>query len=145
MTKTIHRFWRDTQFWLAALAAPLSWLVLLWAGVPLRQTALPALALLQVVIISPVLEEIVFRGGLQSWLLKREILCRTRFSISLANILVSLIFAAMHLFYQPPLWAALVFLPSLVFGWARERHQTLLSPIALHMVYNAGFIYLFGN
>ncbi len=144
MTTTTHRFWRDTPFWLATVAAPLCWLLLLWLDVPLRQTALPALALLQVIIISPVLEEIVFRGGLQSWLLKRDAMRRTWFGISLASALVSLVFAAMHLFYQPPLWASLVFLPSLVFGWAWERHQTLLSPIALHMLYNAGFICLFG-
>lgn len=144
MTKSTHCFWRDTPFWLAAVAAPLCWLLLLWVGIPLRQTALPALAIVQVVVISPVLEEIVFRGGLQNWLLKRSIMSRTRFSISLANILVSVIFAAMHLLHQPPLWAALVFLPSLVFGWAWERHRSLLSPIALHMAYNAGFIYLFG-
>ena len=144
MTTIIYRFWLDKLFWLAAVAAPLSWLLLLWADVPLRQTALPAFTLLQVVVISPVLEEIVFRGGLQNWLLKRDAMCRTRFGISLANALVSLVFAAMHLLHQPPLWAALVFLPSLVFGWAWERHQTLLSPIALHMLYNAGFICLFG-
>ncbi len=144
MTTTTPRFWRDIQFWLAAVAAPLCWLLMFWVDVPLRQTALPALALLQVVIISPVLEEIVFRGGLQGWLLKRDAMRRTRFGISLANALVSLVFAAMHLLHQPPLWAALVFVPSLVFGWAWERHQTLLSPIALHMAYNAGFICLFG-
>lgn len=144
MTKPTHRFWQDSQFWLALVAAPLCWLLLLGMGVPLRQTALTALPIVQLILISPVLEEIVFRRGLQDWMLKRSILSRTRFGISLANTLVSLLFAAMHLLHQPPLWAALVFLPSLVFGWAWERHRTLLSPIALHMVYNAGFIYLFG-
>lgn len=144
MTTTRHYFLQDTQFWLAAAAAPPCWLALVQAGVPLRQAALPMLTLLQIVIVSPVLEEIVFRGGLQDWLLKREPMRRTRFGISLANVMVSIIFAATHLLHQPPMWAALVLLPSLVFGWAWERHGTLFSPIGLHMLYNAGFVWLFG-
>ncbi|ASJ71430.1 JDVT-CTERM system glutamic-type intramembrane protease MrtJ [Granulosicoccus antarcticus] len=139
-----HRFWLDRYFWLAAVAAPLCWLLLTQLDVPLRQTALPLMTLLQIVIVSPVLEEIVFRGGLQAWLLTRISMRHTWLQISLANVLASSVFAAMHLLNQPPLWAALVILPSLVFGWAWERHQTLLSPIALHILYNAGFIWLFG-
>ena len=63
--------------------------------------------------------------------------------ISIACILASLAFAAAHLLRQPIGWAALIFLPSLIFGWARERHKTLYSPTLLHIVYNAGFIGLF--
>lgn len=96
-----------------------------------------------IIVISPVLEEIVFRGGLQTWLQQRRVLQYRLGAISLANVLTSLLFAGMHLFRQAPLWAALTFLPSLIFGWAKERHQTLLSPILLHMCYNAGFICLF--
>lgn len=98
---------------------------------------------LLIVLVNPILEEIVFRGGVQDWLQRQPALHYRLGSISLANVLTSVLFAAMHLFRQPPMWALLIFLPSLVFGWAKERHHTLLSPIVLHMSYNAGFIWLF--
>jgi len=63
--------------------------------------------------------------------------------ISMANVVTSLLFASLHLISQPPLWAALVFVPSLVFGWARDRYITVVPSIILHVVYNAGFAWLF--
>ena len=112
-------------------------------GVPLRQQPLALGVVLLSVVAYPVLEEIVFRGAIQGALLSRGQLHRSFAGISIACLITSLIFAAAHLLRQPPLWAALIFLPSLVFGWARERHKSLYSPIALHMSYNAGFIALF--
>ena len=95
------------------------------------------------IVVYPVLEEIVFRGGIQGYLLSHPALARSIVGISLACVLTSVLFAAAHLLRQPPLWAALVFLPSLIFGWARERHDSLVSPTILHMSYNAGFVGLF--
>lgn len=113
-------------------------------GITQRSGTPPVSQILLVVLLSPVLEEVVFRGGLQGWLQqKRAMQYRLLGTISLANLLTSFFFAGMHLFRQPPLWAALIIMPSLVFGWAKERHQTLLSPIVLHISYNAGFIWLF--
>ena len=63
--------------------------------------------------------------------------------ISLANIITSVLFAAMHLINQPPLWAASVFFPSLAFGWLRDRYLNIHSSIALHMAYNAGFVWFY--
>ena len=138
------RYWRDPFFWLAAAAAPLTWLCMIRWGVQPRTAALPISALLMLVVVSPILEEIVFRGSLQAYLYKRPALRLSVCGISLANIITSVIFAAFHLIRQTPVWAALVFVPSLVFGWARDRYQTLIPPIILHMFYNAGFIWLFG-
>lgn len=184
-------FFEDRQFWLALAAAPICWAGLFLLGMPIREQALPLLTLLLGMLLNPLLEEIVFRGGLQEWLYRRHALMRRRVDsavldwfrhrrrkpdtpdaadsaaeldgamsgdsdwpkaqssmsggISLANLLTSLVFAAVHLLRQPPLWAALIFLPSLVFGWARDRHETLLSPILLHVCYNAGFIWLFAQ
>jgi membrane protease YdiL (CAAX protease family) len=45
-----------------------------------------------------------------------------------------------HLINQPPLWAASVFFPSLVFGYFKDRHQTVVTPFLLHAWYNAGFL-----
>lgn len=138
---------------LAFLAAPAAWLILHWVvGVPvaaragsewfgLTEAGFGKLFLLAV-IVYPVLEEMVFRGALQGWLLEKPQLRRSIAGISAANAITSLIFAAMHLFNQSPFWAALIVLPSLVFGWAREVTGGVITPILLHMFYNAGF-YLF--
>ncbi|PID60068.1 MAG: hypothetical protein CSB44_11215 [Gammaproteobacteria bacterium] len=116
---------------------PLTWATLLLAGIPLAAGLPDALTLLLLSIVSPVLEEFVFRGGLQSWLLSRR--CG-----KLANPITAAVFAAFHLFRQPPLWAALIFLPALVFGWSYERTgERLAAPILLHAFYNIGFALLF--
>lgn len=141
----IRVFWRDVPFWFALLAGPVCWLILLTLGLTRRSGSVDILLLLQLVVLMPVLEEIVFRGGLQSMLLDKSVFAKSLLGISLANLLASAVFAAMHLFNQPPLWAALVFVPSLVFGWARDRFDSIISSIILHCVYNAGFVLLFVN
>ena len=143
---------------LAVLAAPFVWAILFWVfDMPLArrlfETDVWGLSdgaflklLLFAVLIYPLLEEIVFRGALQGLLMERlsgKRLPHWLGGLSLANLITSLVFAAMHLFNQSPLWAALIFIPSLVFGWAREATGGLLAPVLLHMFYNAGFYVLF--
>lgn len=93
------------------------------------------------VLIYPIFEEIVFRGlvqeGLARWLPQRLGI------LSLANILTSVVFAALHLVQQSPLWALGIFFPSLVFGFSKERYLTLWAPIILHGWYNLGFVWIF--
>jgi len=98
---------------------------------------------LLLVVIYPILEEFVFRGGVQRYLYEKPSLRQSLLGLSLANVITSMLFAAIHLINQPPLWAALVFFPSLVFGWARDRYDHIVASIVLHGFYNAGFIYLF--
>ncbi len=143
---------------LAVTAGPCVWVILFWVfNMPLARRldetdawglTDPAFlnVLLFAVLIYPLLEEIVFRGALQGFLIDRlfgKRLPRWLGGLSLANLITSLVFAAMHLFNQSPLWAALIFLPSLVFGWAREATGGLVAPVLLHMFYNAGFYLLF--
>ena len=137
------QFLRDGGFWAVLLAGPASWLILFFIGLPLRTNAISWNIVIMAIVVYPVLEEIVFRGAVQGYLLSHPALTRSMVGISLACVLTSVLFAAAHLLRQPPLWAALVFLPSLVFGWARERHDSLVSPTLLHMSYNAGFVGLF--
>jgi len=101
------------------------------------------LLLAKLAVLYPVLEEIVFRGGLQSALLEQTPFKKKFFGISLANVVTSTAFAALHLVYQPLLWACAVFFPSLVFGWARERYDSIIPSILLHGFYNLGFVLLF--
>lgn len=139
------RFLSDTRFWLALVAGPVVWAALLLSGLPVAQEGASARTWLYVVLAYPILEEIVFRGGLQGALLNRAVFRRTcgPVPLTLANLTTSVIFAAFHLLNQPPLWAALVFLPSIVFGWMRERHDSVLPSMVLHIAYNAGFVALF--
>jgi membrane protease YdiL (CAAX protease family) len=140
-----RKFWQDRLFLLALLAGPLSWGILYLFLQPEPQWGWPLvapLAYLLPVVVYPVLEEIVFRGLLQE-LVHDYISPRCFGPLSVANLLTSLLFTAMHFFYHAPLWAALVFLPSLVFGFFKDRTGRLTAPILLHSFYNAGFLLLF--
>lgn len=140
-----NKLWLDHLFWLALAAGPACWLVLyllLQPGLQLNwPLAAPAIYLLPV-LVYPVLEEIVFRGLIQE-LVHDYLSTRVFGPLSVANLLTSALFASLHLLSHPPLWAALVFFPSLVFGFFKDRHQSLFAPIVLHMFYNAGFLWLF--
>ena len=136
---------KDTLFYLALLAGPLFWLALFhlldpglrWDW-PLHRPGL----FLMPALVYPVLEEIAFRGLLQE-LVRDHISTASIGPLTVANLLTSVLFAAAHLFYHAPSWAALVFFPSLVFGFFKERTGALTAPILLHAFYNAGYIWLF--
>ena len=135
---------RSRWFWLTFWAGPLVWGVLVLFGV-VRQAGWPdARLLFMTVLVAPVLEELVFRGGLQAWLFDQPRL-RTLVlgQLSYANLLTSFLFAAFHAISQPPLWALSVVIPSLVFGWVRDKTQSVLPCVLLHAWYNLGFILLF--
>jgi len=137
----------DWQYGLAIFAALLLWAVLLWLDAPqpsLDWIVLAPWLFLSLVIVQPVLEEIVFRGWLQGWLMKKEWGSHRLLTISVANILTSIVFVVMHLFYHAPLMALLVFVPSLLFGYFRDRYDGWLIPgILLHCFYNMGYFYLY--
>ena len=138
--------WQDAQWWLALFAGPAFYVLLIAAGFAYSGPAWVAVQPLLFVVLAlvyPLLEEIVFRGMLQDGLSQR-LTPWTQGPISKANLITSLIFAALHGFSHTPLWAAAVFLPSLVFGYFRERHSGLASPILLHAFYNSGYYALFG-
>ncbi|MBX2824153.1 MAG: JDVT-CTERM system CAAX-type protease [Gammaproteobacteria bacterium] len=137
---------RDYRFWVALAFGPLVWLLLATVvDLPITNAqGFTAVSLLSLILLYPVLEELVFRGGVQGWFHSFAVARRSWLGISLSNLATSLIFAALHFISQPPVWAALVFFPSLVFGWARDRYQALTGSICLHVLYNAGVILLFG-
>ena len=137
---SMHKLLKDPNF-AFLLVAPLPFWVWLYAtqGV----TGITDLSLLMsLVVLYPIVEEIVFRGLIQPFLAKR---LSQRWSVfSLANVLTSLLFVAVHLINHPPLWALAVFGPSLVFGYSQERYNHLVAPIILHCSYNAGYFLLLG-
>ena len=56
--------------------------------------------------------------------------------VTLANVLVSVGFVALHLRAQPLAWAVAV--PSLVLGHLRERIGSVWPALLVHAIYNAG-------
>lgn len=135
--------WRwliDPRFALALLAGVLFWVALARLDAVAPAQGLAALASL--VLLQPLVEELLFRGLLQGWLAERAWARRQWAGFSLANLLAALAFTAPHFLHHPPLWAAGVLLPGLLFGYFRDRHASVLPAIALHVFYNAGYFLL---
>ena len=137
-------WWPDTGFRLALIAAVPVWGVVWWLGGgtvpdPLWPLHEPGW-FLRGVLFYPFVEEWLFRGVLQPWLCDR--VPKQWAGITLANVLVSLLFASLHLVSHPPLAAMAVLVPSLVFGWLRDRHGSFLPAVAMHAWYNVGYFWV---
>jgi len=137
----------DPRLWAALAVGPVFWLLLPLTGVApgdpswvLRQPGV----FLSVALLYPLAEEVVFRGLVQEGLAAR-LPTRSLGPVSAANLATSALFSALHAFTHPPLWAAAVFVPSLVFGYFKDRHGKLAAPVTLHAFYNAGYFGLFGS
>lgn len=141
-TPGLWRWPPDTHLATAlALALPV-WVLL---GLTMGQAMyLPATvwAWASLALVQPLLEELVFRGILQGQALRltvrRGALIRLG-PVTLANVLVTLAFVALHLRSQPLYWALAVAGPSLVSGHVRERFDSVWPAVLLHAVYNGGF------
>ncbi|MBI3804318.1 MAG: JDVT-CTERM system CAAX-type protease [Nitrospirae bacterium] len=143
---TFPPFYKDPLFLLALLAGGLFWL-LLWMRQPtnpLRPEELLSFSFFFLVLWQPAVEELLFRGFLQGAWLNSRWGGRSLFGISAANLGASIAFTFAHLFSHPPLWAAAVFFPSLLFGFFRDRHASLYPSLALHIFYNGGYFLLTG-
>jgi len=82
----------------------------------------------------PLAEELFFRGVLQDYF--KEKTAKKILGLTYANIIVSVLFASAHI----PAWglfhSALVFIPSLAFGFLYDKSGKLVYCIFLHAVYN---------
>ncbi|MBA1147102.1 JDVT-CTERM system CAAX-type protease [Ectothiorhodospiraceae bacterium WFHF3C12] len=87
-------------------------------------------------LVQPALEELLFRGVIQGQLLDKPRLARRRLGVSGANALATVAFALLHLIHRPPLTAALVVVPSLIYGHSRERYGGVAVPFLQHAVHN---------
>ena len=131
--------WLSDTHVLAALAAAVPVWAVLGLTVADRMLApVSAGAWLSLLLLQPLTEELLFRGALQGMLLRRTDR-RTLGPLTRANALTTAAFVALHFIAQPPGWAAVVALPSLVFGHMRDRFGSVLPSVVLHVVYNAGF------
>ena len=140
----LKTIFRDGHFYLCLGLGPMAWWLIAYFQPVRDYWALPQIAwyhMALIILVYPLLEEIVFRGLVQEFFTSK---IRYRLGIlSGANLLTSLVFVAMHIFYSQWIWALVVFFPSLVFGYLKERHQSLVSPILVHAFYNAGYFWFF--
>jgi len=86
-----------------------------------------ALSLLLLAVLAPLVEELVFRGLLYGWL-------TGRWGKNVGWIVSSLAFAAAHM---EPAHIILVLPLGLLFGWLRQRTDSLLPSIVAHIANNA--------
>ncbi|UTA47217.1 JDVT-CTERM system glutamic-type intramembrane protease [Simiduia sp. 21SJ11W-1] len=130
-----NNFWQDKHWATLALAGSL---VAVVAGLIIAPMTATLSAIVLWVAVYPIVEEYVFRGMLQP-LIARHWPQRWR-QLSIANLLTSGVFTLAHVATKGvhPLSLG-VFFPSLLFGYFRERHENLLSPMALHALFNAVF------
>jgi uncharacterized protein len=89
---------------------------------------------LKLLLWGPLVEECVFRAGLQ------DLLVRRWGWATLANACTSAVFALAHYAVSGNPASLLVAAPSLVLGWVYQRTQTLVWVVGLHIFFNG--IYL---
>lgn len=139
----------DIKFWAALVAALFFWTGLILVGLPVDNLAWPIQNLQRFVLwvlVFPVLEEMTFRGWIQGELANWCVVSGKPWKlvgISQSNLVTSVIFTGLHVMLWWHLWAFLVFFPSLVFGYFKDRYQGVTAPIILHIFYNAGTVWLF--
>ena len=135
------KYLKDPLF-IAAIGAGIVFWVVLWILQLPQDNKFSMLQLFYVILLYPVLEELAFRGWLQGLLWDKG-LQKTMLYVSYANVITSIIFTLFHFMAHPPLWALGVFFPSLVFGFFRDRYNSVSPSVFLHIYYNAGYFILF--
>jgi uncharacterized protein len=143
-----HRaFHRDSVFLLLLALGPMVWLAMIehFAFQPLPWHAIWSAAFFSVALWQPLFEELLFRGIIQGQLLQTMWGRKTWIGLSMSNLVVSLIFMSAHLISHSISWSLLVFVPSLCFGFVRDRFGSVYSSIALHAFYNTGYFLLTGG
>ena len=94
--------------------------------------ALVVIILLRMLVLSPIAEELIFRGALYTWL-------RTRLPAWATILITALGFALVH---QSPLFLPLALLVGLAAGWIREKTGTVVVPMAVHALQSGAIVVL---
>jgi len=143
LEKIKMKFYEDWIYWSAVLIAIVFWLI--WQSFDdtvFYNGSLSQRQLFSIIFLYPILEEFSFRGMLQGYLLEYRIFNKKILGFSLSNYLTSLLFSCFHLFSKELFFAFLIFFPSLIFGYFRDKYKSVLPSILLHCFYNAGFLYI---
>jgi membrane protease YdiL (CAAX protease family) len=103
------------------------------------QTTFWGMFFLYVFISSPI-QEIIFRGGLQSFL---QLFLLNKHRKLLANITANFVFAVMHLVFSDIL-ALLAFIVGMFWGWLYQRNKTLVGVIFSHVLLGTWAFFILG-
>lgn len=128
----------ETLLVTAATLTPLTVIALRWPGLSLPHNPSLKVALLQITAgaVSAIVEEVFFRGWLQT-LLARKL------PFSAALLLTTALFAVSHRIAHPePIFLA-TFFPGLVMGLLRHRHGTVTSAALYHGLGNLWAVWFF--
>jgi uncharacterized protein len=139
-------FYRDKEFLAALLAGGIFWLILglTFPVSPLSWPEILSWRFVSLALMQPAAEELVFRGALQGAMARLVWGQWSWHGYTGANAVVSWLFMLGHWWQHPPLWALAALLPSLLFGWLRDRYGSVYPPMALHVAYNTGYFWLTG-
>lgn len=88
------------------------------------------------IVFYPVIEELAFRGVIQEYIASKTKQYPSFLFLTVANIMTSVLFVLMHFVHHTPVWALLVFVPSLIFGYFKDQYNHIAPSIFLHMFYN---------
>ena len=88
------------------------------------------------IVFYPVVEELAFRGVIQEYMASKTKQYPSFLFLTVANIMTSVLFVLMHFVHHTPVWALLVFVPSLIFGYFKDQYNNIAPSILLHMFYN---------
>ncbi len=102
-------------------------------------------SLLFLIFLYPIIEELIFRGMVQEYLYSKTNQQKLFVRLSVANLFTSLLFVLMHFVHHEPIWAILTFFPSLIFGYFKERFDSIIPSITLHIFYNLCYFSFIGN
>jgi len=94
------------------------------------------------IVFYPVFEELIFRGVIQEYIATKTGNYPTFGYLTVANIATSLLFVAIHFVHHNPLFAILVFIPSLLFGYFKDQYGRIVPSIVMHMFYNICSLFL---
>jgi membrane protease YdiL (CAAX protease family) len=125
---TLHKAWPPVQ----QMGDAVLKIGALWGRLADASPALLVVALIQPILITPVFEELLFRGSFYGWL-------RSRRGPGSTILITSTVFALYH--PLPWLWPmALLF--GLGAGWIRERTGSVTPFLVVHVINSAGMIAL---
>jgi membrane protease YdiL (CAAX protease family) len=130
-----HRAWDAAALPRPATAGALAVLGVVAVGIASVQAgAAPAARVLMLLLVAPVLEEVVFRAGVQ------DALERHLRAPGLANVLTALAFGIAHAVWRADAAALLVALPALLVGAVYARGHCLAPCVLLHAAMNAAWL-----
>lgn len=92
------------------------------------------------IFISSMTQEIVFRGGIQSYL---QFFLQGKYRTVLAILTTSVMFGMMHLVFSTRLALSIIFL-SIFWGWMFARQKTLMGVVLSHMLIGTWAFFILG-